>query len=162
MYYIVEIACIVAEICYIHMFLRSVNILGKRALFKTFLCYSIFGVIITILSLFSDNSLLRICVTFIGITLISRFLFQATPLSSLFSSFVFVAIVILNDVLVMILLSFIGIDNKILMVSGNGRMLYVISSHIILFGIVAIACLINRMVVALFLQRAFFHCSLAG
>ena len=144
MYYIVEIACIVAEICYIHMFLRSVNILGKRELFKTFLCYSIFGVIITILSVFSDNSLLRICVTFIGITLISRFLFQATPLSSLFSSFVFVAIVILNEVLVMILLSFIGIDNKILMVSGNGRMLYVISSHIILFGIIAIACLINR------------------
>lgn len=144
MYYIVEIACIIAEICYIHMFLRSVNIQGKRALYKTLGCYAMFGVIITVLSLFSDNSLLRVCITFVGIALLSILLFHAKVLLSLFSSFVFVALVVLNDIIVMILFSFFGIDSNALMYSGNSRMLYVVSTHIVLFGIVAIVCLINR------------------
>lgn len=144
MYYIVEIACIIAEVCYIHLFLRSVNKQGKRSIFKTWLCYIIFGVIITILSLFSDNSLLRVCVTFVGIALLSKVIFNAKIIMSLFGSFVFVALVVVNDIIVMILLSFMGIDNNILMISGYGRMLYIITTHIILFALVSLACLINR------------------
>lgn len=145
MYYVVDISCIIVELCYIHLFLRSVNTQRKRSICKTIVYFTIFGIIITVLSLFSDNSLLRVFVTFVGIALLSIFLFNSKIIVSLFSSFVFVSLVILNDIIVMILLSFMGIDNNVLMVSGNGRMLYVISTHIVLFGIVSVACcLINR------------------
>ena len=67
MYYFIEIACVIAEMWIVHMFLSSYYDKRNCSILQMLGMYGIFGAIIAVLSLVPDLSFVRLAVTFLGI-----------------------------------------------------------------------------------------------
>ena len=144
MYYFIEIACVIAEIWIIHMFLGSLFNIRKRHPLIAFALYAVFGTVIAFLS-FQDNvAFARLVVAFITVWIAGMALFDAKPMHSLLSGLVFCAIVTVTDVVTTLAFQSCGVDPAALMSNFSSRALYLIAEHIFLFGIVILICFINR------------------
>ena len=67
MYYFIEIACVIAEMWLVHMFLGGYYDKRNCSILQPLGMYGIFGAIIAVLSLFPDLSFVRLAVTFLGV-----------------------------------------------------------------------------------------------
>ena len=144
MYYFVEVACVIAEIWMIHMFLGSLFNKRGASLLQRIILYGVFGGIITVLSLQEDMAFARLGVAFLGVWAVSMLMFDARMLQGVLSGVAFCAIVAVTDVGSAIAFQSCGVDSSALMANYASRALYLVANHILLFGIVIIICVINR------------------
>lgn len=144
MYYFVEIACVIAEMWLVHMFLGSFYAKGNCSILQTLGVYGIFGAIIAVLSLFPDLSFVRLAVTFFGIWMTSLVLFKTKVIQGLLSGVAYCAIVAVNDVISVVIFQLCGVSSTALMASHPARAMLLIVAHILLFGIIIILSIINR------------------
>ena len=144
MYYFVEIACVIAEMWMVHMFLESFYTNRKCSIFRTLSMYGTFGAIIAVLSLMPDMSFVRLIVTFIGLWTIGMLLFNAKVLHGILSALAYCAIVAVNDVISIVSFQLCGVSSDALMASNPARAMLLIVAHVFLFGIVVILGIINR------------------
>ena len=92
MYYFIEIACVIAEMWIVHMFLSSYYDKRNCSILQMLGMYGIFGAIITALSLFPDLSFVRLAVTFLGIWATSLVLFKTKIIQGLLFGVAYCAI----------------------------------------------------------------------
>lgn len=144
MYYFVEVACVIAEIWMIHMFLGSLFNKRGASLLQRIILYGVFGGIITVLSLQEDMAFARLGVAFVGVWAVSMLIFDARMLQGVLSGVAFCAIVAVTDVGSAIAFQSCGVDSSALMANYASRALYLVANHILLFGIIIIICVINR------------------
>lgn len=144
MYYFVEVACVIAEIWMIHMFLGSLFNKRGASLLQRIVLYGLFGGIITFLSLQDDMAFARLGVAFVGVWAVSMLIFDARILQGVLSGVAFCAIVAVTDVGSAIAFQSCGVDSNALMDNYASRALYLVANHILLLGIVIIICVINR------------------
>ena len=144
MYYFVEVACVIAEIWMIHMFLGSLFNKRGASLLQRIILYGVFGGIITVLSLQEDMAFARLGVAFVGVWAVSMLIFDARMLQGVLSGVAFCAIVAVTDVGSAIAFQSCGVDSSALMANYASRALYLVANHILLFGTVIIICVINR------------------
>lgn len=144
MYYFVEIACVIAEMWMVHMFLGTYYAKQKCSILQTLGVYGIFGAIILALSLFPDMSFARLAVTFIGLWATALVLFKARVIQGLLSGVAYCAIVAVNDVISTVCFQLCGVSSDALMASNPARAMLLIVAHVFLFGIIVILGIINR------------------
>ena len=144
MYYFIEIACVIAEMWIINMFLGSFYNKRNCSILQVLGVYGIFGAVITVLSLLPNMSFARLAVTFVGVWAICMVLFNVKLLSGILSGVAFCAIVAVNDVISTVVFQACGVDAAALMGDHSVRALYLVSGHIFLFGVIIVICLINR------------------
>jgi hypothetical protein len=144
MYYFVDIVCSVAEIIFLSFLAESFFPRRENHKWVTALAYVVFGLILVGLSLYPELTVLRTVFWVMGGTLLIRILFNTKWLSSLFSCLSFVVICGLTDIVVMVLLSFFGLSNQLLMEEGSSRTLYTIISHLVLLLFVVFIRLVKR------------------
>ena len=144
MYYFVEVACVIAELWMIHMFLGSLFNKRGASLLQRIVLYGLFGGIITYLSLQDDMAFTRLGVAFVGVWAVSMLIFDARILQGVLSGVAFCAVVAVTDVGSAIAFQSCGVDSNALMDNYASRALYLVANHILLLGIVIIICVINR------------------
>lgn len=144
MYYITEIACVVAEMWMIHIFLSG--FFQKRMVprWLPILLYAICGTVLTGLSLVEWMVYARIGFTIVSVLAASLFLFKARPLSGFISGVAFCAIFAATDIVSALVFQLLGVPNEALMTNHTYRPLYLAACHIIMFGIVLFVSLTNR------------------
>lgn len=143
MYYFIEIACVIAELWLIHVFLESLFNSRKKTLF-TFALYGVFGAVITFLSLQDDMAFARLGVTFVGIWALAVLIYDAKLLKGLLAGLAFSAVVAVVDVVTSLVFLSCGVDSVALTDNFSSRAVYLIAGHIFLFGCVMLICVINR------------------
>ena len=144
MYYFIEIACVIAEMWLVHMFLGSYYDKRNCSILQPLGMYGIFGAIIAVLSLFPDLSFVRLAVTFLGVWMTSLMLFKTRVIQGLLSGVAYCAIVAVNDVISVVIFQLCGVSSDALMASNPARAMLLIVAHILLLGIIIILCIINR------------------
>ena len=144
MYYFIEIACVIAEMWIIHMFLGSFYAKRKCSILQAFGVYGVFGAVVTVLSLLPDMSFARLAVTFAGIWATALVLFKSKVIQGSLSGVAFCAIVAVNDVISAVVFQACGVNASALMDDHSARALFLIAGNIFLFGIIFVICLINR------------------
>lgn len=144
MYYIVELACVIAELFICNMFFHSLFQIKTNDIWRTLICYSCFGVIVLALSFVEGASMARILFSIIGLFVIILIIYKAGFFSALFASLAFMTIYALTDVIVITGFSLFGIVYNDLIEYGNVRTLFIIITHIALLGIVSCLSVINR------------------
>ena len=144
MYYFIEIACVIAEMWLVHMFLGSYYDKRNCSILQPLGMYGIFGAIIAVLSLFPDLSFVRLAVTFLGVWMTSLMLFKTRVIQGLLSGVAYCAIVAVNDVISVVIFQLCGVNSDALMASNPARAMLLIVAHILLLGIIIILCIINR------------------
>jgi len=144
MYYFVEVACVIAELWMIHMFLGSLFNKRGASLLQRIVLYGLFGGVVTFLSLQDDMAFARLGVAFVGVWAVSMLIFDARMLQGVLSGVAFCAIVAVTDVGSAIAFQSCGVNSNALMDNYASRALYLVANHILLFGIVIIICVINR------------------
>lgn len=144
MYYFVEIACVISEMWIIHMFLESLFNKKNGPFWQRLLIYSIFGFIVTILSLMEDMVFIRLGVAFLGVWAVSMILFDAKTIQGILSGVAFCAIVAVTDVGSTLAFQACGVHANALLANHLSRALFLVANHIFLFGMIIIVCLINR------------------
>lgn len=144
MLFIVEITCVIVELWLIHLFLS--NIYQGRCVSKSAMTvsYMMFGLIITYLSLISGMEFVRITFTLLGVCVLSIFIFNAKLLQGFLSALTICALVAISDVSLTLIMTYCGVDIKILTIDTIGRSLYLIIGHILLFSLVFCVCIVNR------------------
>ena len=144
MYYVVEIACVITEMCMIHMFLKSFFEQKNNNRYIALLVYLVVGMIVTALSLIEELVFVRLFFTIISVFSISIILFRARLLSAGILSFTFCAIVAATDIVTALVFQVFGVQNDAVMADHTYRSFYLVVCHIVMFGIVLLVCLINR------------------
>ena len=144
MYYVVEIACVIAEMWMIHLFLSSFFERRDGSKLLPLILYSTTGVIVAALSLLEEFVFVRLVFAAISVLLLCVVLFRAQLFSGVISSFTFCAIITVTDIVSALLFQMFGVDTKALMADHTYRSLYLVVCHIIMLGIVLLVCLINR------------------
>lgn len=144
MYYFVEIACVIAEMWMVHMFLGSFYAKREGSFLQMLGVYGVFGAIIAVLSLMPDMAFVRLAVTFIGIWSTALVLFKTRIIQGLLSGVAYCAIVAVNDVISTVCFQLCGVSSDALMASNPARAMLLIVAHVILFGIIVILGIINR------------------
>lgn len=144
MYYFIEIACVIAEMWIVHMFLGSLYTKRNYSILQILSLYGIFGAVVTVFSLLPNMAFARLTVTFLGVWTIGLLLFRAKLLQGVLSGVAFCAIVTVNDVIATVGFQACGVSSDALMASNPARSMLLIVAHILLFGIIIILCIINR------------------
>ena len=144
MYHFIEIACVIAEMWIIHMFLGSLYTKRQYSAWQMLGVYGIFSAVVTVFSLLPDMAFVRLTVTFLGVWTTGMLLFRTKLLHGALSGVAFCAIVAVNDVITAAVFQACGVDASALMGDHSARMLFLVAGNIFLFGIIIIICLINR------------------
>ena len=144
MYYFVEVACVIAEMWLIHLFLSSYFQKRQLSLWKFLLSYAILGCVVTVFSLLENMVFARMLISILGVSVISILAFGAKPFHGLLSGIAFFAIVAVTDIVSALPFQMFGITIEALMLNHLTRSIYLIAGHVAMFGFVMLACMINR------------------
>ncbi len=144
MYYVVEIACVIAEMWMIHLFLSSFFERRSRNGLMPLLLYFCAGAIVTALSLVEELVFARLIFAAISVLVICVSLFRVRLLSGVISSITFCAIIAVTDIVSALLFQMFGVESNELMANHTYRSLYLVVCHIIMLGLVLLVSLINR------------------
>lgn len=138
MYYFVDAVCSIADIFF--LFFLASSFFPQRSNRRGIMAvtYSLFGIILLLLSANPDMALIRTGFWIIGGSIFVWIIFNTKPLPSLFVGLSFLCIGGLAETAVMALLSFLGLKNQALLEVGSARVLYIIISHIAEFTLVII------------------------
>lgn len=140
MYYFAEAACVLAELRMFHLLLNSRYPARPRPLWFRFLCYFILGAGSLFFSLWEGAVFLRLVFHLVGIYLLASFLFYASPMQSALSSLLVCALFAVVDMLTAALMNCLGLDIEQLVSYGNFRIVYIITAHVIMLGLVLAVC----------------------
>lgn len=143
MYYVVEVACVIAEMWLIHLFLGGFFQKRQTERWLPLLLYSICGAILTVLSLIEQMVFGRILFAIVSVLAISMLLFTARLLPGFISGVVFCAIFAVTDIIAALVFQILGVQSEMLMGNHTYRSFYLVVCHIIMFGLVLLVCLIN-------------------
>ncbi len=143
MYYIVEIACVFTEMWMIRIYLDSLFDRRHVSRFLPPCLYLILGLGVSILSLIDRIEFIRLLFAVFSIFCISITLFQARIASGIFSGIAFCAIFALTDILSALTFQVFGIQIETLMTDNTYRSFYLVTCHIIMFGIILLVCQIR-------------------
>lgn len=144
MYYFVEVACVVAEMWLIHIFLSSYFQKRLLSLWKFLLSYITLGCIVTVFSLLENMVFARILISILGVSAISIFAFGAKPFHGILSGIAFFAIVAVTDIVSALPFQLFGITIEALMLNHLTRSIYLIAGHVVMFSFVMLVCMVNR------------------
>lgn len=144
MYYFVEIACVISELLMIHMYLSSFSPSKRRSRWMVLTMYALCGAGVTVLSFVPDASFIRLAYSLAFVCALGRTLYNSKLLHSFTYSFIFFVLVIATDILTSLLLNALQLDSAQFMHPGPARMVYLITEHIVLFGVVVLVQLVNR------------------
>lgn len=144
MYYIVEIACVISELWMIHMYLSSFWRSKNRRTWMALVFYALFGAGVVALSFVADASFVRILYTFAFVCILGCALFDTKLLHSAILSLVFCVLVFVTDILTSLMLNAMHLETAQLMQQGTARSVYLITDHIVLFGVILLVQLANR------------------
>lgn len=144
MYYFVEFSCVITEIWMIHMFLTGFFHGRKLPPWVKAVTYSIFCVIIMILSLNEKLVYHRIVFALFGVWTISVMIFDAHILHGFFSGIALCAIYASTDILAALVFQLFGVRTEALMANHLTRSMYLITCHIIMFGMILLIQIINK------------------
>lgn len=144
MYYFVEISCVITEIWMIHMFLTGFFQRRNVPRWVMLVSYSVFCIIIAILSLNEKLVLHRIVFALLGVWAICLSVFNARILQGLFSGITLCAMYAATDITAALVFQFFGIGTDTLMANHLIRSMYLIACHIIMFGLVILVRIINK------------------
>lgn len=144
LYYFTELSCVIFEALLIYAYLRNNLDRNNRSKYVLFGAFSAFTIIFLTLSYIPTAAIARILITVICIIGLTVFLFCTTLLKAIMHSLIFSALYVLNDILVLGLLTICGIDSQKIILYGSTRTLYLILTHLVLFGIISITSLVNK------------------
>ncbi len=136
MYYFVEIACVAAEVWMSHLVLSSLIQRKRQPLWVLLLVYALVGGILLLLSFMENMAFVRLGASLLLVWLMAFAVFRAKFLRGLFAAMIMCVVVALADVLTSLIYLAFQFDTSALMEQGNVRLLYLISGHIIMFGMV--------------------------
>lgn len=144
MYYFIEIACVVAEVWLIHLLLSSMLVRKRQSPWVCTVLYVFVGAILAAISFVEDAAFIRIATSLLLVWLISATVFDANIIRSFLCAVVMCMLVALADVLTSLLFARIDFDSTVIMERGSERSLYLISAHILMFGMVMCVCGLNH------------------
>ena len=140
MYYFVDAICSIAEIFFLIFLSGSFFARRENQKWKDILTYSCFGGCLIALSFFPSITLFRTFFWIVFGMIFVIIIFDTRLIAAFFVILSFVAICGLTEVAVMVLLSFFDLDNHVLMVTGNARILYIIVTHLVELLLVVSVC----------------------
>lgn len=138
MYYFAEIACVVAELWMIQFLLSGMFWRRKLAPWVPTIEYIIVGGIMVVLAFGDNMTFVRIGFSFLAFVFIGLTNFHTNILQSALSAMVMCVVAALSDVCFSVALTKLGVASQALMALGGARSLYVIASHLLMFGIVSV------------------------
>ena len=144
MYYFIEVACVILELWIIHLYLSSFVHKKRKPFWIPLTMYTLFGIAITVLSLIPDASFLRLLCTFAFVSTIGAVLHECKILHSAVLSLIFCVLVLITDILTSLLMNAMHVETAILMQEGTPRSLYLVTAHILLFGVILLVQLANQ------------------
>lgn len=144
MFYLTEFACVVAEVWMIHTFLSCFFSQKKSSTRIMMLAYTVFAVILTVLSLLDEMIYIRVGFTALAITMLGVSFFQSHLLASFLSGVAFCAISAIIDFIAALLFQICGFQVELLLQTSIMRSLYLVVCHILMFAFVLLICLISR------------------
>lgn len=144
MYYFIEIACVISELWMIHQYLSSFARSKQKPAWLVLGMYALFGAAVTGLSLVPNASFLRLFCTFAFVLVLGCVLFDCNALHCSILSFIFCVLILVTDILTSLLLNALNIETTQLMQQGAARSVYLITDHIVLFGVMLLVQLANR------------------
>ncbi len=143
MYYFVDAICSIAEIFFLIFLSGSFFARRENQKWKDILTYSCFGGCLIALSFFPSITLFRTFFWIVFGMIFVIIIFDTRLIAAFFVILSFVAICGLTEVAVMVLLSFFDLDNHVLMVTGNARILYIIVTHLVELLLVVSVCFVK-------------------
>lgn len=144
MYYLVEIARVVAELIICHLFFISLFCIKRKRFWTSLVNYSCFGVFIVPLSFMQNATVIQIIYYIMGLVLILLLLFRVRFSDAFFASLAFMTIYTLTNVIVAVGFSLLNIDVHEITQCGNVRTLFIVITRFILLGIVVSISVLNQ------------------
>lgn len=144
MYIWIEIITTVSLIAIMHIFLQGIFEKRDLSIWWWPLAYFVYGVGVTILSLFPSQSIIRMLYNTISMVVLCLLLFKAKLLPAVFASCSMSAICVLTEVLMFAIYSVAGVNTTLLMSRDEMRILYVVTSQIIYLLIILVILAITR------------------
>lgn len=144
MYYFVEIACVAAEVWLSHLLLSSMLPKKEQPTWVLPVVYLSVALLLAVLTFMDGLAFLRIGISVLLVWIMAVTVFRAHPIRGLVSAVLMCLIVVLSDVLVSVLFLRLGLDTSTLMAHGSVRSLYVITGHLVMFGLVMLIYAFNQ------------------
>jgi len=144
MYIVFEVITTITLIAIMHIFMQGMFEKKKRHVWWWLTAYGIYGIGLTIFSLFPELSMLRMLYNTVCMTILCIVLFKAKTLTAIFASISMSAIWVLTDILMFVLLAIFSVDMDNMMTFDASRMVYTAVSQIVGLLIVAIILMITR------------------
>ena len=144
MYYFIETACVAAEIWLAHLLYSSMFQKRSQPRWRMPVAYILAGLLMVPLSLLITNSYVRISIWAVLLFALAYTLFLCKAPGGMAATVLFLALVVLSDLLVSTVLLNMGFGPEVFMAAGPVRELYMVFAHIALFGMVMCVHLIGR------------------
>ncbi len=144
MYVATEILGVLVEIYILHLFLQGIFAKKPHPWWVPLLSYALFGAAVAALSFVEGASILRIAVFAVWIVVLAYTLFASSLLQAIYAGVGFYAIYVLTDVGMYVLLSWLKLDSQAIMSQTNARAVYIITTHILLLGLISIVLAVTK------------------
>lgn len=144
MYIIAEITGVIAEMLLANLYLNGFFSEKNISRWYLPLTYSLTGVVFIGLSFATNASYLRLVLFAILFSLIAHYFYTATIFQSIFASFSFCSIYVLNEMLIIGIFSILHIDAQTIMSMGPSRAICIIISHMLLWLCVLVVLAITK------------------
>lgn len=126
MFYLTEFACVVAEVWMMHTFLSSFFSKKKVSIGIMLLVYSIFSVVLTVLSVLDGMIYVRAVFVLVAIAAISFLFFKTQIVSGFFAGLAFYAISAVIDFIAALIFQLCGFKVEAILQSNTTRSLYLV------------------------------------
>lgn len=144
MYILAELTGVVAEILLSYIYFKGFFLKRSYLWWVLGTTYTIYGVILAVLSFALNASFLRLAFCAIALGLIAYSFFNASLLQAAYASISYCCLYVLNEMLIFGLFSLFDIDAQAIMSFGNSRAICIITSHMLLWLCVLIVLAITK------------------
>ena len=134
MLYLVDIACVIAEVWLSHLILGGMLPSRKCPAWIRFFAYTLTGVALLTVSLLVQDSFGRLGISLLILWAFAASVFTGNPIKSFIGALLICVVVVLSDVFSSTLLLWLDFDATALMQNGTARSLYMIASHLFMLG----------------------------
>ena len=144
MYYFVELACVAAEVWLSHLLLSSMLPKKEQPVWVLLAVYLLVAILLAVLSFIEELAFLRIGISLLLVWVMAMTVFRVNPIRSFVGAVLMCVVVAVSDVLVSLIFLWFGFDTATLMAHGAVRSLYVITGHLVMFGMVMLIYAFNQ------------------
>lgn len=130
MYLVFEVFTVILELLFIHIFTTGLFHKYQRSRKSVFISYALFGALLCVLSLLPINPFVKLTFIFVSIGLLTRFLFVAKLLSSIYCALLICIINVVVDIVCSGIIAFFGLPINSLLEYGNNRIIYIVIAKI--------------------------------